>query len=211
MKWTPAKYRPGTTVLGAVQLDREAEPVEGAGQIDPADVVRPETPAKRTVLNSPTGRLSIVSCLKGGGNSIRGIGNAWRSVRSLVGAGAEHQLSSKNRTLRRVEEEATRPMARDRANVSPFSDRGLDSQRIALEILDDLVPKHKAVRIAAVVRVAAKLDAPVERDQAETVPAATPGLADAPPLEDDVLDAALRQLAADRDTGLSGAAEWRPA
>ena len=76
---------------------------------------------------------------------------------------------------------------------------------VALQVGDDLVARHEAVGVVAVVGAAGELHRPVRRHQAEAVPAPAPGLADATLLEDDVGDARLRKQAADREAGLTPA------
>ena len=83
-------------------------------------------------------------------------GRAWRSVRSLVGAGAEHQLLRENRTLRGAEEEATRRMARDRANVDAGGTFGVAAgEHNALVVTSIEVPGFWDAAIAAWARIPA--------------------------------------------------------
>src|SRR6267143_6034255 len=76
--------------------------------------------------------------------------------------------------------------------------------RVALEVAHDVVPRHVSVRVIAGVLAARELDGPVRGHEAEAVPAISPGLADASPLQDDVVDAGLGQLMADRESGVTG-------
>ena len=73
------------------------------------------------------------------------------------------------------------------------------------EIRVDLIARHITVGIVAVVGMTRKPDAPIGGDQTEAVPTSAPGLADAALFEDDVFDAALAELATDREAGLSSA------
>ena len=76
---------------------------------------------------------------------------------------------------------------------------------VGLTELADLVARREAVRALSVVGVAGQLHGPVRCDEAEAVPASSPRLPDAAPLEHDMLDAGLRQLMADGQPGLTGA------
>ena len=71
-------------------------------------------------------------------------------------------------------------------------------------MVHDLVTRHEAVGIAADVCAARKLHRPVRRDQAEAVPTIAPGLCDAGPLEDSVLEPKSRQFVTHREAGLTG-------
>ena len=70
---------------------------------------------------------------------------------------------------------------------------------------DDRVAWHEPVRIVARVCAAGKTNRPVRGDEAERVPASTPGLADPSALQNDVVHAGSRQLMAHGETGLPGA------
>ena len=104
----------------------------------------------------------------------------------------------------RLEDEPC-PLSRDRADLDVLSHGRSDVGRVALQIADDLVAGHESVRVRPVVDAVGQADEPVGRHEAEAVPAISPGLADAAPLEDDVLDAGLGQLAARGEARLTGA------
>ena len=70
---------------------------------------------------------------------------------------------------------------------------------------DDLVARHEAVRVIAGIAAARKLHCRVRRDQTEALPAVTPGLTDAAPLENEMLDAERAQLVAHCQAGLPAA------
>ena len=77
---------------------------------------------------------------------------------------------------------------------------------IGVDIFDDLVAQHEAVRIGARVGIARQLALPVRRHQAERVPALRPpGMAGALLLEHHVVDATALEEPADRQAGLAGA------
>ena len=77
--------------------------------------------------------------------------------------------------------------------------------RVALEVAHDLVAGHEPVRVRPVVVTVRELHRPVGRHEAEAVPAAAPRLSDPATLEDDMLDACLRQLATRGEPRLAGA------
>jgi hypothetical protein len=79
------------------------------------------------------------------------------------------------------------------------------SSPIALEVRHDLIAEDEAVGVAAVVGMAGELNEPVRRDQTEAVPAPPPGLPDPALLEHDVRNGRLRELAAHRESRLTGA------
>jgi hypothetical protein len=121
-----------------------------------------------------------------------------RTVRALVGAGAEHDRPRGDRAARGVQVEAAAGAWPDPSDLDPFPHRGVDGRGIALQVAHDLVAWHEAVGIVLVVGVAGKLDAPVRGDEAEAVPAPAPGLPDAASLEHDMRHAGGRELPADR-------------
>ena len=86
-----------------------------------------------------------------------------------------------------------------------LADRRLERARVRLEVRDDRVARHESVRIVARICAARKSNRPVRRDEAEGVPASTPGLADASALQDNMVHAGGRQLVAHGETGLPGA------
>src|SRR5712692_9426953 len=77
--------------------------------------------------------------------------------------------------------------------------------RVGDEVVDDLVLWHESVGIISTVAAARQLDRPVGNDQAEAVPAPTPGLADPAPLENDMIDTRGRELVTQRKPSLSSA------
>jgi len=68
---------------------------------------------------------------------------------------------------------------------------------------DDLVPWHEAIRIRPVIRPARKLNRPVGRDQAETIPPVSPRLTNLTPLNHHMLNTTSTQLMTDRQTSLA--------
>ena len=101
--------------------------------------------------------------------------------------------------------EAAVGAAPERGDLDALAHGRREPGRVALEVRDDLVARHEAVGIVAVVGVPGELDGPVRRHQAEAVPPPPPRLPDAAPLQHDVRDAGLRQLVADRQPGLTAA------
>ncbi len=107
-----------------------------------------------------------------------------------------------------------RPMSRERSrlpqplhggNRDAFPDGRFEARRVALQVRDDLVTWHEAVRVRPVVVAAGKPNHPVRRHQAEAVPAPSPRLAYASPLEHDMVNAGSRQLVTRGEAGLAGA------
>jgi hypothetical protein len=123
-------------------------------------------------------------------------------MRPPVGAGRDDEEVGSDVALGRPQHEAV-AAAFDAFDVDSLAHGRAGG--VALEVADDLVPRHEPVRIGPVVGAARQLHGPVRRHETEAVPAITPGLADAAPLEDDVLDAAACELAADRQSGLAAA------
>src|SRR4026208_2378844 len=91
----------------------------------------------------------------------------------------------------------------ERYDVDAFPDRRIDGGGVALEVRHDLVAKHEAVRVMAVIRVTWQLYGPVRCDEAKAVPAAAPRVSDAASFEHDVVDARPRELVADSQPGLT--------
>src|ERR1700674_1052133 len=73
------------------------------------------------------------------------------------------------------------------------------------EVVDDLTLRQEAIGIGSVIEAAWQLDRPVGNDEAEAIPAATPCLADAAPLENDVVNTRRSEFVAHREASLSGA------
>src|SRR5690349_13355123 len=130
-------------------------------------------------------------------------GGGW-TVRALVGAGAEHDPAGPQLAGRGLEHEATARVPPQPGDLDSALDGSVEAGRVALEIGDDLVADHEAVRVVAVVVMARKLNGPVRGDEAEAVPAAAPGLTDASALQDDVIDAPAGELMAHGEPGLAG-------
>ena len=77
---------------------------------------------------------------------------------------------------------------------------------VGLDVFDDLLFHHEAVRVRPGIGKAGELALPVGRHQAEGVPAlGAPGLGDAMFFEDDVVDAALFQAPTHGQAGLAAA------
>ena len=92
-----------------------------------------------------------------------------------------------------------------------FAQRRAERSDEIVQVGDDLVAQHEAVRVRPAIGKARQLALPVRRDQAERIPAlGAPGVAGALLLEHDVIDAALRQIPADREAGLAAADRRRP-
>ena len=129
------------------------------------------------------------------GKPLRPVGPLERAARRGEHAGAD-------RPVRGVELE---PVV-DRAHAGHL-DAGAHGQslpvRVALEERDDLVARHVAVRLVAVVRAAGKVDRPVGRDQPKRVPPRTPGRADAVPFQHDVFDPTRGERRRERESGVT--------
>jgi hypothetical protein len=127
----------------------------------------------------------------------------WKRVRSSepVGAlkspGCEHHRLGAELTAGGMEDKPALRTRLDRTDVHVLSHGSLECRGVAFEIAHHLVPRHEPIRVGPVVVSVGKLDAPVRRHEAEAVPAVAPGLTDPATLENNVLDAGLRQLAAD--------------
>src|SRR5690606_22181382 len=65
---------------------------------------------------------------------------------------------------------------------------------ISFQVRDQLVARHEAVGIIAVIGLAGKLEGPVGQDQTEAVPTIPPGLGDPVPLHDHMLHSTAGQL-----------------
>src|SRR4051794_23119346 len=109
-------------------------------------------------------------------------------MRPLIRPGGENDVLRRHRSGRALEHQAAGPWAY-RRDLDALPDGRVEARRVALQVADHVVLRHEAVRVVTVVGVSGELDGPVRRDQAEAVPAPAPGLADAAPLEDHVLDA----------------------
>ena len=82
-------------------------------------------------------------------------------------------------------------------------DRGRERGGVLLEMADDLVPQHEAIRIRPGIFPAWKLNRPVRRDQAEAIPPIPPRLTDPTSLNHQMLNTTRTQLVADRQTSLA--------
>ena len=86
-----------------------------------------------------------------------------------------------------------------------IEDRGAEALRVALEMGDDFVSGHEAVRVVSCVLAAGQLQVPVGRHEAEAVPPVSPALPHPSPLEHDVVDPAMLELVARGQSGRAGA------
>ena len=131
-------------------------------------------------------------------------GQSLRSVRTLERATRRGEHAGADRPVRGVDLE---PVV-DRAYAGHL-DAGAHGQplpeRVPFEERGDLVARHVAVRLVAVVRAAGQIDRPVRRDQPERVPTRTPGRADPVPLQHDVFDPAPRERRGEREAGMTRA------
>jgi hypothetical protein len=133
----------------------------------------------------------------------QGIG-AGGPVGPLIRAGANDHGRGEDVAARRPQEVPALRRRLQGGHVDPLAKRGPEAGGVPFQVLDDFVSNHEAVGIVAVVCAASREPhRPVRRDQAEAVPAIPPGLAHADPLENDVLDASLRQLMARRQARLA--------
>src|SRR4030088_191982 len=86
-----------------------------------------------------------------------------------------------------------------------LTDRCPKAFRVGDEVIDDLGLWHESIGIISAVAAAGQLDRPVGDDEAEAVPAPTPGLADPAPLEHEMVNTGGHELVAQRKSSLSRA------
>ena len=122
-----------------------------------------------------------------------------RSVRLLVGTGADHDGLCVQRTLARLQVQERVPPRPDACHPDALANL---PGGIPLEVVDDLVACDVPLRVVTGVRRARQVQRPVRGHQREAVPAVSPCLRDPACLEHDVLDPDQAQLAADRQTRL---------
>ena len=174
---------------------------------------RPRAAPRRS--GSPTGRCRSTSTLPGGSaSSFRYSSTSiWNRSAGSVSAAAGRCGRWYAPVARTTEPARSSPADVPRTNPPSSSFDRVDRDvllhgrpgRVALEVAHDLVAGHEPVRVRPVVVAVRELHGPVGRHEAEAVPAAAPGLSDPAALEDDVLDAGLRQLTARREPRLAGA------
>src|SRR2546426_9155071 len=138
-------------------------------------------------------------------NSRRQCRDGRRSMRLLVRAGGENDSARAHLAVVGVKQERAISSDLESRDVDAFAHGRAERAAVSLQMTDDVVARHIAVRIRAVVCAAGELHRPVRRDEAETVPATAPGLADAASFEDDVLDTELGEFVTDGQAGLTGA------
>jgi hypothetical protein len=123
-------------------------------------------------------------------------------VRTLIRARGEDDGAGAQLSGRCAEDEPA-VESFDRVDRHVLSHGSLHPGRVALEEADDFVARHESVRVGSVVVAVRELHGPVRRHEAEAVPAVAPRLSDPAALQDDMLDAGLRQLAARREARLA--------
>ena len=129
---------------------------------------------------------------------------ATRLVGFLVSSGRQNQMPRRPRPLVGPDDKAGAVRGADIFDLRLCADRRAEACSISFQIVDDLVARHEAVGIVAVIGKTRQLHGPVRRDEAKGVPAVAPALADPPLFQNDVVDAALRQFVTDCQTGLTG-------
>ena len=84
-------------------------------------------------------------------------------------------------------------------------DRRIEVPGPARHVGDEIIARHEAIRIVAIVGLPGQIDRPVRRHEAERVPALPPGTRNHTLVKDDMRQAGLRQEIADRQPRLAGA------
>ena len=126
-----------------------------------------------------------------------------RAVRSLVRAAADHHGAGGQLALGGVEAESAARLGRELVHLDALVDLRAEALRPALEVVDDVVARHVAVGVVAVVGRARQPHRPVRRHEAERLPARAPALADLAALQHDMLHTVPLELVADREPGLA--------
>src|SRR2546428_9588426 len=129
-------------------------------------------------------------------------------MRFLVSTGGEHDLLGSNFSRRGAEKKCAIVGTLQAGDGDAFTHWCVEALRVRDKVADDLVPGHEAVGVIAAIASAGELDGPVWNDEAEAVPAPTPGLPHPAALENDVLDARRRELVANRKSTLSRADDY---
>ena len=110
-----------------------------------------------------------------------------RAVRAPVGACGDDDRVRVHVARRGSQGQATSGTRRQGVDGDAFPDGGAEIVGAALQVLNDLVARHEAIRVGPVVATPRQLRRPVGRHEAKLVPAVPPGLTDAIPFQDDVL------------------------
>ena len=131
--------------------------------------------------------------------------HAWHD-RRVVSARCHHHVVSREITLRGGHRIGTVLLALHAADLGVLEQRRIDHRNEPIEVSDDLVLFHEAVRIVAGIRVARQCALPVRRDETERIPTLlAPGVRDGLLFEHKVIEACLLQVIADRQTRLPAA------
>ncbi len=126
--------------------------------------------------------------------------------RDLIAARGDHHLVGDVEPIGHVEREAVLSVAAQAFDRDPLQQRRVERGNERVDVVDDLIAQHEAVRIGALVREAGQLALPVGCHQAERVPAlGAPRVPGPLLLEHHVVDAALSQMPADGQAGLAAA------
>lgn len=132
-----------------------------------------------------------------------------RHDRRAVAARCHHHLVGGKIAGTRADVEAAAVLLAARSDaqhLGMLAHRGIDHAHKAVEIGNDLVLLHKAMRIVAGIRMPRQRALPVRRDQAERVPALlAPGMRDRLRFEHEMVDARARQVVTHRQSGLTAA------
>src|SRR5471030_1872695 len=124
----------------------------------------------------------------------------------VITARRDHDLIRRELPLAGGHAEAAFGVTRDPLHFHVFDYGGIDGANEAIEILDDLVFLHEAVRIVARIGVAGQRTLPVRCDEAERVPALrAPRVRHRIFLEHEMIDPGLFQEIADRQSRLTAA------
>ncbi len=129
-----------------------------------------------------------------------------RDDRDVVAAGSDDDLSGVQRPGGGLDVEAAVGALSNRGDRDVFTDRRRKRIRVSAHKCVSLLAGHKSVRVPACVPVTGKVALPIRCHQSETVPTPlTPLVTDRIAFEDHVVDSALNEAPADRQSGLSTA------
>ena len=125
--------------------------------------------------------------------------------RSVVRPGGHHDLFRGQPTPAGFDLEQAGNVAPQPGHLDALGQWRFERGRVLLQVPDDVVTGHEAVRLGSPVREARQLALPVRGHQAERVPTPLPPLVSDPvALQHHVVHAAQAQVVAHRQTGLPG-------
>ena len=129
-----------------------------------------------------------------------------RHVGAVVAADRQHDVGGRVIALARRQREGAVGPPPQRGHVDAFAQRRLHGGGEVLDVADDGVLGHEAVRLRPGIGEVRQAALPVRRDQAEAVPAlGPPSVADPVALEHQVVEAPPFEEVTDRKAGLAAA------